>query len=590
MRNRCFCILAAGLGSRLKSYTEKKPKWLLPLGDNCLIDQYFDVFSNFPDSDILIVTGHGRDILIDYINKRYPQKSPIYIHNDIYDKTNNIYSLSLALSTLAKYAYSYVMECDLYVNKDSAINFINTSEDCAALVSPLQYWMDGTCVKINTNKKVTSFVNASERLHNTKDLYKTVNWYKFSSSYIFRYLIPYIDVHLSAHGSSVYYEDVIRVLTYASNDHLSAHIIPNINWFEIDDQYDLQKASCIQDLNNGNTQSIIQMYGGYWKIKDLTDLSLLVSPYFPSSEFIEEFSTETQSMLTQYPSTRNYLEKLSAKTLPVSPQFITLGNGASELISTILRLVNDTWEINCPYFLEYERASPLPLKYILNDQYTYENHIIIVNPCNPTGRYLPQRYILELAARLKKYNKYLLYDESFADFSDHHLSLLDDEVIKKNDNVLVLKSLGKSYGCAGIRLGALITANTSIYKALQNSLPIWNISSPAEIFLDLLPRYKKAYSDSLSHIRTNRSQLLSGLQQIPLLSTYSSEANFVLTQFPTLSSARVAEKSFLSEGFLVKLILDRPGLTGPAIRFPVHTNEVQSHIVSILSSQPGFTL
>ena len=94
--------------------------------------------------------------------------------------------------------------------------------------------------------------------------------------------------------------------------------------------------------------------------------------------------------------------------------------------------------------------------------------------------------------KLKQSGKYLIYDESFADFySDQEISLINKPDLFKFENLIILKSLGKTYGIAGIRLGLLFNKKYENIFKWRSYLPIWNINSFSEVFLDLLPRYQK---------------------------------------------------------------------------------------------------
>ncbi len=81
----------------------------------------------------------------------------------------------------------------------------------------------------------------------------------------------------------------------------------------------------------------------------------------------------------------------------------------------------------------------------------------------------------------------------FADFCSEDISLIDPSIIAKYDNLYIIKSLGKSYGIPGIRIGTFLTSNTRILNAIREELPIWNINSIGEYFLEIFPRYEKSF-------------------------------------------------------------------------------------------------
>ena len=94
-------ILAAGMGRRLGEYTRDNTKCMLPVNGVRLIDRVLGQLSQLGLSRVVIVVGYKGQNLIDYIGHRYDDRLKIeYVNNPVYDKTNNIYSLSLAKDKL----------------------------------------------------------------------------------------------------------------------------------------------------------------------------------------------------------------------------------------------------------------------------------------------------------------------------------------------------------------------------------------------------------------------------------------------------------------------------------------------------------
>ena len=131
---------------------------------------------------------------------------------------------------------------------------------------------------------------------------------------------------------------------------------------------------------------------------------------------------------------------------------------------------------------------------------------------------------------LKKLGKYLVVDESFLDFAEGGFdsSLLNIEDLKKYPNLIVIKSIGKSYGVGGLRLGVLACSNIKLVKQVKDSLPIWNINSVAEFYMQIIGKYMTEYKESCEKLITARTQLMSNLKKIPYLVPYESQANYIL--------------------------------------------------------------
>lgn len=150
-------ILAAGMGSRLKDLTKNNTKCMIKVNGVTLIDRMLHQIEKHNLNKIIIVVGYKGQKLIDYI-KKLNIKTPIeFIENPIYDKTNNIYSLSLAKNHLLK-DDTLLFESDL-IFEDSLIDLLlNDSRKTLALVDKYESWMDGTCVKINDEDEIEAFI------------------------------------------------------------------------------------------------------------------------------------------------------------------------------------------------------------------------------------------------------------------------------------------------------------------------------------------------------------------------------------------------------------------------------------------------
>ena len=89
-------ILAAGMASRLRPLTNNTPKCLLKIGERSLLQRSIDALTSNGIKEIVIVTGYLHNLIEDFVREQYPNINVSFIHNDVYDSTNNIYSLWLA--------------------------------------------------------------------------------------------------------------------------------------------------------------------------------------------------------------------------------------------------------------------------------------------------------------------------------------------------------------------------------------------------------------------------------------------------------------------------------------------------------------
>lgn len=592
---RVACILAAGTGSRLKSYTKDNTKCMIHVGGERLIDRILSQIQNANFEKIIIVVGYGAEKLRKYVSESYHFLPIEFIDNKDYATTNNIYSLRLAVPTLCQFDEIVIFESDIWVDNHQAINFL-TNKDLRnhALVSPYEYWMDGTCATIGIDGAITSFVSKKEVYRfNSKHLFKTANWYRLDGDYFRKYYSPFIDAYILANGSNSYYEDVLKIIIPFSPVKIFAHSIPTETWMEIDDEEDLRRANILAMPSTSEiAQGLREQFGGYWKNSSFEDLTLLENPYFPTNEFWKEFAELVPIAGRSYPSKQSIIAGIFAKSSHVEPNQIAVGNGVSELMMTLFEGNNESYSVVEPYFLEYQRVLKERLKIIsrifpdknlwdaLSDwRETPKSNLILISPNNPTGEYLTSEQIISLAKIGAINKKKIIVDESFCDFSIHQKSLLLSDTLDKNKNLIILKSLGKSYGIGGIRLGVLCTSDTEFIRSIRNKLPIWNISSFAEVFLDLLPKYKAQYIESLKNLVDHRAFVERELKELNV-AFYPTETNFILLRVKDDFEDAV-DKAFFDKGLIVKTI-KRNSMRGTHLRLALKATETSKKVLQII--------
>lgn len=98
--------------------------------------------------------------------------------------------------------------------------------------------------------------------------------------------------------------------------------------------------------------------------------------------------------------------------------------------------------------------------------------------------------VLQLVHWANKREITVIVDESFIDFvdSEESHSLLDEKILLENKNLIVVKSISNSFGVPGLRLGILACGNTDIVSSIKQDVPIWNINSFAEFYMQILEK------------------------------------------------------------------------------------------------------
>lgn len=540
-------ILAAGMGKRLKELTQDNTKCMVKVNGITLIERALTQLDQLSLNRIIIVEGYEGKKLINFI-KTLSVKTPItFVDNPIYDKTNNIYSLWLAKDYLLE-DDTLLLESDI-IFEDSVLHALTDDpRDTLALVDRYESWMDGTVMQIDKNDRILSFVPGKDfDFKNTDSYYKTVNLYKFGKEFSRTHYVPFLEAYSKALGNNEYYEQVLRVIAMLDNPGIYAKRLEGQRWYEIDDIQDLDIASSLFSSNDEELLSSVESrYGGYWRYPKLLDFCYLVNPYFPPQKMINEMQSNFVSLLTQYPSGMKVNSLLAARNFNLHSDEILVGNGAAELIKSFMSFQNGKIGVIRPTFEEYpNRYSPekevifrpnnADFSYTADDLMSFFSDkgistLVLINPDNPSGNLIPKKDLLRLLAWCKEKFICLLLDESFADFSQQDASLLEQSLILANPNLFIMKSISKSYGVPGIRLGVFASGNKELIASMKKDVAIWNINSFGEFFMQIEEKYKKDYSASLLKIKEARKKFVSQLSSIPQLRIIPSEANYVMAE------------------------------------------------------------
>lgn len=556
-------ILAAGMGKRLKELTQDRTKCMVQVNGVALIDRMLHQIESRHLSRIVIVVGYEGEKLMKYIDTLGIRTPIVYVQNPIYDKTNNIYSLALAKDYLCQ-DDTLLFESDL-IFEDAVIDqLLDDPRETLALVDKYESWMDGTCVKLGPDDSIASFVPSKNfRFEEAHEYYKTVNIYKFGRHFSRTHYVPFLEAYSKALGNNEYYEQVLRVITMLDDPEIRAKRLNGQLWYEIDDIQDLDIASSMFAQDPDLRVSLMQgRYGGYWRYPQLLDFCYLVNPYFPPQRLIDEIQANFTSLLTQYPSGMRVNALLAAKNFAVHQQNILVGNGAAELIKALMARLEGVTGFIRPTFEEYpNRYQDRPnvcftpagpdFRYTADDLMAFFgpqdiDNLVLINPDNPTGSYIPAPDVLRLADWAQEKGIRLILDESFANFADEaDNTFIRQDLLDRYRRLYVVKSISKSYGVPGLRLGVLASGDQDLIAALKKDVAIWNINSFAEFYMQIEEKYKKDYARSLELIRAERARFRRELEKLPNLRVIPSQANYLMVELLGGLSARAITRELL---------------------------------------------
>ena len=597
-------ILAAGMGHRLGEYTKDNTKCMISINGIKLIDRFLKRLSCMNLSRVIIVVGYKSENVIDYIGSRYDNKLKIeFINNPIYEKTNNIYSLSLAKEQMME-DDTLLLESDLIVDDRMFDLLIDDEYPNLALVAKYEAWMDGTMVCLDQDNNIVNFVPKSAfRYEDIGSYYKTVNIYKFSKEFCKKRYIPFLEAYVKALGDNEYYEQVLRVITLINIEELKAKPIGDLPWYEIDDVQDKDIAETIFADEKDKLSKYMKRYGGYWRFENMLDFCYLVNPYFPPQKMLDELQANFSRLLTEYPSGMFVNSLLAGRYFNIKQDYVVVGNGAAELIKSLMERETGKTGMIYPTFEEYPHrknmeniVSFLPknkdLRYTIQDLMLFYddkniNSILLINPDNPSGNFIEVDEILFFLKWCKRKCITLILDESFVDFSENWKSnsLLHNDILEQYDNLVVVKSISKSYGVPGLRLGVLASSNVKFINSIKKDISIWNINSFAEFYMQIFNKYDEDYKSACDKLVVERFRFIERLKEISYLRVIPSQANFVMCEVDSkrFSSLELTEILLSKYNILIKNCDTKVGLKGKnMIRIAIRNSNDNDMLIDIL--------
>lgn len=588
-------ILAAGMGKRLKQLTQNVTKCMVSVNGVTLIERMLRQLENYNLSKIVLVVGYKAEKLISFVETLNLRTPIVYIENKEFDKTNNIYSLFLAKEYL-KEEDTLLLESDLIFENSILDKVVKNKNKSLAVVAKFENWMDGTVVTVDNKNQITGMFDRKHfDFYKVDEYYKTVNIYKFSKNFSNTQYIPFLNAYCSVMGRNEYYEQVLKIITMLEKTELRALCLENEKWYEIDDIQDLNIAETIFSDFEERYEKLCNSYGGYWRYSQLQDFCYLVNPYFPNEKLLNEIKSNFNTLIMNYPSGQVINNLLIQKYFGLEEGQACVGNGAAELIKELMHNLEGNFGRILPTFEEYgnrlDRSRlvdyiPADYHYSIDeiiqffDEHRVDN-LIFINPDNPSGNYVEFLEMMKLIKWGRRQNVTIIVDESFIDFTIEKGSLLRSEILKEYRNLVVIKSISKSYGVPGIRLGILATGNKDLLKKVERELSIWNINSVAEFYLQIYEKHKEQYFYSLEKIIKARENFIAKLSTLECLKVFPSQANYIMCEVKGERAHKFCV-SLLKHNVFIKDLSGKAGITGECIRIAVKTEEENDALYQIL--------
>ena len=218
------------------------------------------------------------------------------------------------------------------------------------------------------------------------------------------------------------------------------------------------------------------------------------------------------------------------------------------------------------------------------DKTTISN-LVLVNPDNPSGNYIPKNDMLRMISWARDKGIKIIIDESFVDFSTEGKlnSLLSNDILEKNGHLIIIKSISKSYGVPGLRLGVLASSDEELIAEMKKDVAIWNINSFAEFYLQIYEKYAKDYAKAIEKFKQTRAAYIKDLQALSGLRVLPTQANYVLCEVTSGVTSRKLAEDLLEENILIKDLSTKKGFDGKNyIRLAVRDEKDNAILVEAL--------
>jgi len=329
----------------------------------------------------------------------------------------------------------------------------------------------------------------------------------------------------------------------------------------------------------------------------LLDFCIPVNLHFPPPEMVQHIIERLPEILRYYPDYAEVHAKHIGEIAGVCPEYIVPANGSTEIITRLCHLTRGPILTLVPTFSRWTDLPEelgIPLHTIEPDirrDFRMDvaevvsrvaelgvKMLVISNPNNPTGAWFEAKEIEELVLHLPQVDL-IVIDESFLDFSGIESAAA---LIPQARNLVVVKSLGKSIGWHGVRLGYAAT-NPRTAELLRSQLPFWNVNGLAAYILKSMTQFKEEFRQSLALVEEDRTYMSRQLEKVPGLRVFPSRANFLYVELPANIPGRTLRDRLLYEyGLMVRECSNKIGASERYLRLAVQTNDAVDLLVAAL--------
>jgi len=234
-------ILAAGQGTRLRPLTNHLPKCLVQVHRKPLLQYQLESLQQAGIQHCVIVVGYLGDMVQRHFGPKFGNVRITYVTNEIFNHTNNIYSLWVARQELNDDIL--LLEGDLLFEEGLLGDIIRSPYTDVAVVDRFNPSMNGTVILAQDGLSTSMILKTQQSADfDYRNALKTVNIYAFSRETLAQQFLPILDQYIDHGLTSEFYEAVISHLIARGDLQMAVHLTGNRMWTEIDTEDDLRQA------------------------------------------------------------------------------------------------------------------------------------------------------------------------------------------------------------------------------------------------------------------------------------------------------------------------------------------------------------
>lgn len=238
--------------------------------------------------------------------------------------------------------------------------------------------------------------------------------------------------------------------------------------------------------------------GDIYTYEGMTDFSVNTNPFGPSLSVIEAACRATRE-INAYPDSKcRKLRKALAESLDVSEDVLIFGNGAADLIFSLVFAERPQKAVMsvpsfaeytraleavdckvCCYYLKEENGFSLDVKFL--DMLTEDVDIIFLcTPDNPTGNLIEMSLLIKIAEKCERLGIRMVLDECFCEFIEDRSQILTESAVYLYPHIFLLRAFTKMHSMPGLRLGYGITSDRKLLDKVRKVRQPWSVSGPAQ--------------------------------------------------------------------------------------------------------------